>query len=172
MEKTQLAFRKAIFVACTNAGTELANDENWKYLVDFYTNMAAGASRLLGKLPNAKVPMLIFRQTVKTIGSLVKYMAQDAVEDNAVPGISAMEPAGPFVMAINTMPAARTRPGASSYYAIGSNFEPDRNTYHGELGKRLAMKLADGFVDRLMGEANDLVVGTDSMFVVDPVPYA
>jgi len=172
LEKTQLAFRKAIFVACTNAGTELANDENWKHLVDFYTNMAAGASRLLGKLPNAKLPMLIFRQTVQTIGSLVKYMAQDAVEDNAVPGISAMEPAGPFVRAINTMPATRTRPGASSYYAIGSNFEPDRNTYSGELGKRLAMKLADGFVDRLMGEANDLVVDTDSMFVVDPVPSA
>ncbi len=172
LEKTQLAFRKAIFVACTNAGTELANDENWKYLVDFYTNMAAGASRLLGKLPNAKLPMLIFRQTVKTIGSLVQYMAQDAVEDNAVPGISAMEPTGPFVRAINAMPATRKRPGASFYYAIGSNFEPDRNTYHGELGKRLAMKLADGFVDRLMGEANDLVVDTDSMFVVDPVPSA
>lgn len=50
--------------------------------------------------------------------------------------------------------------------------QPNRNTYHGELGKRLAMKLADGFVDRLMGEDNDLVVDTESMFVVDPVPSA
>lgn len=171
-EKTQLAFRKSIFVACTNAGTELANDENWKHLVDFYTNMVAGASRLLGKIPNAKLPMLIFRQAVKTIGSLVKYMAQDAVADNAVPGLSAMEPEGRFVTAINNMPSSRIRPGASSYYAIGSNFEPDRSTYSGELGKRLAIKVADGFVDKLMGEANDLVVDTDSMFVVDPVPSA
>ncbi len=171
-EKTQLAFRKSIFVACTNAGTELANNENWKDLVDFYTNMVAGASRLLGKIPNAKLPMLIFRQGVKTIGSLVKYMAQDAVADNAVPGLSAMEPEGKFVTAINTMPTSRTQPGANFYYAIGSDFEPDRSTYSGELGKRLAIKVADGFVDRLMGEANDLVVDTDSMFVVDPVPSA
>ena len=171
-EKTQLAFRKAIFVACTNAGTELANDENWKYLVDFYTNMLAGASRLLGKLPNAKLPMVIFRQAVKTIGSLVKYMAQDAVQDNAVPGLSAMEPKGRFITAINATPLTRTRPGASFYYAIGSDFEPDKGTYSGELGKRLAIKVADGLVDRLMGEANDLVVDTDSMFVVDPVSSA
>ena len=171
-EKTQLAFRKAIFVACTNGGTELANDENWKYLVDFYTNMLAGASRLLGKLPNAKLPMVIFRQSVKTIGSLVKYMAQDAVQDNAVPGLSAMEPEGRFVTAINTMPLTRTRPGARFYYAIGSDFEPDKGTYSGELGKRLAIKVADGLVDRLMGEANDLVVDTDSMFVIDPVTSA
>ncbi|ACN13866.1 conserved hypothetical protein [Desulforapulum autotrophicum HRM2] len=168
-EKTQLAFRKAIFVACTNGGTELANDENWKYLVDSYTNILAGASRLLGKLPNAKLPMVIFRQSVKTIGSLVKYMAQDAVQDNAVPGLSAMEPGGQFVTAINTRPLTRTRPGASSYYAIGSDFEPDKATYRGELGKRLVIKVADGLVDRLMGEANDLVVDTDSMFVIDPV---
>ena len=171
-EKTQLAFKKAVFVACTNAGTELANDENWKYLVDFYTNMVAGAARLLGKLPNAKLPMEIFGQAIKAIGSLVKYMAQDAVEDNAVPGISAMAPQGSFIKALNAVPTVRTRSGAGSYYAIGSSFEPDRSTYSGELGKRLAIKVADGLVDRLMGEANDLVVDTDSMFVVDPVPSA
>ena len=39
-------------------------------------------------------------------------------------------------------------------------------------GAGVPMKLADGFVDRLMGEANDLVVDTDSMFVIDPVPSA
>ena len=171
-ETTQLAFRKSIFVGCTNAGTELANDENWKYLVDFYTNMVAGASRLLGLLPSAKLPAQIFSQAIKVIGSLVKYMAQDAVADNAVPGLSAMEPKGRFVAAINTMPASRIRPGATSYYAIGSDFEPDRSTSAGELGKRLALKVADGFLDRLMGEANDLVVDTDSMFIVDPVPSA
>ena len=171
-EKTQLAFRKSIFVACTNAGTELANDDNWKNLIDFYTNMVAGTSRLLGMLPGAKLPTQIFSQAIKTIGSLVKYMAQDAVEDNAVPGLAAMEPAGRFVEAINKLPVSRIRPGATSYYAMGSNFEPDRSTYAGELGKRLAIKVADGFIDKLMGEANDLVVDTDSMFIIDPVPSA
>lgn len=172
LEKTQLAFRKSIFVGCTNAGTELANEENWKHLVDFYTNMVAGTSRLLGLLPGAKLPTQIFSQSIKIIGSLVKYMAQDAVSDNAVPGLAAMKPEGDFVKAMNALPASRTRPGASSYYAIGSDFEPDGNTSAGELGKRIIFKVADGFVDKLMGEANDLVVDTDSMFIVDPVPSA
>ena len=172
LEKTQLSFRKSIFVACTNAGTELANDENWKHLVDFYTNMVVGTSRLLSIVPGAKLPTLIFSQAIKTIGSLVKYMAQDAVEDNAVPGLAAMEPAGRFVKAMNKVPANRTRPGANSYFAMGSNFELDRSTSAGEFGKRLALNVADGFVDKLMGKANDLVVNTDSMFIVDPVPSA
>lgn len=171
-ESTQMAFRKSIFVACTNAGTELANDDNWKHLVDFYTNMVAGTCRLLSMFPGTRLPAKILNQTIKTIGSLAKYMAQDAVEDNAVPGLSAMEPAGRFVEAINKLPASRTRPGATSYYAMGSDFEPDRDTYAGELGKRLAIKVADGVIDKLMGEANDLVVDTDSMFIVDPVPSA
>lgn len=170
-ERSSLSFRKAIFVGCTNAGTELADHDNWKTLVDLYTTMVAGASRLLSLHPGSRVAGRILNEGIRIIGSLVKYIAQDAVADNGVPGLAAMHPEGPFVQAINAPPATRERPGARFYYAIGSDFEPGGDS-NGKLGKRLALKVADGLVDRLMGEENDLVVDTDSMFVVDPVPSA
>lgn len=172
LENTQLSFRKSIFVGCTNAGTELANDENWKHLADFYINMVAGGSRLLALFPGTRLPGLILWQSVQVIGSFVKYIAQDAVVDNGVPGLAAMEPDGSFVKAINKVTGNRKRAGARFYYAIGSNFEPDGETSAGKLGKALTLKVADGFIDRLMNESNDLVVNTKSMFVVDPVPSA
>lgn len=171
-ESTSFSFRKSVFVGCTNAGTELANDENWKLLVDFYTNMVVGGARLIGLAAGAKLPAFIVSQSVKVIGSLVKYMAQDAIEDNGVPGLAAMEPESSFVLAINKPPVERTRQGARSYYAITSDFEPDGNTSAGKLGKRLTLRIADGLIDRLMGESNDLVVNTESMFQVDPLPSA
>jgi hypothetical protein len=96
-----------IFVGCTNAGTELANHENWKTLVDFYTTMVAGANRLLALHPGSRLVGVILDQGIKIIGSLVKYMAQDAVADNAVPGLAAMRPKGSLVMAMNEPPASR-----------------------------------------------------------------
>lgn len=165
-----LLFRTAVFVGCTNNGTELANDKNWKHLVDFYTNMIAGASRLTGLLPGAALPSLILREGIKVVGSLVTYMAQDGVADNSVPGIAAMEPDGSFVTALNRIPEELRRPAARAYYAIGSDFEPTTNDDASKLGKRLVLKVADGLVDRLMGKANDLVVNNDSMFAIDPAP--
>jgi len=160
--------RKSVFVGCTNSGTELANDDNWKHLIDFYTNMIAGATRLIGMAPGAALPTRILRQSIKAIGSMVTYIAQDSVANNSVPGVAAMEPAGDFINALNAQPPTRTTPGARFYYAIGSNFEPVDNDAF-KLGKRLVLKAADGFVDKLMGKANDLVVNNDSMFVIDPV---
>jgi hypothetical protein len=106
-ERSLLSFRKVIFVGCTNAGTELANHENWKTLVDFYTTMVAGANRLLALHPGSRLVGVILDQGIKIIGSLVKYMAQDAVADNAVPGLAAMRPKGSLVMAMNEPPASR-----------------------------------------------------------------
>ena len=38
---------RAVFVGCTNAGTQLANAEHWVQFADFYTNAAVCACRLL-----------------------------------------------------------------------------------------------------------------------------
>lgn len=162
---------KAIFVACTNAGTELANDENWTRLVDCYTNMIAGATRLIGLAPGAALPSLILRQGIKAIGSMVSYIAQDGISNNAVPGVAAMEPMGDFVTAMNRLPTHRTLPAVQASYVIASNFEPDGSDAFG-LAKTLGLKVADGFVDELMGLDNDLVVNNTSMFVIDPMPAA
>lgn len=164
--------RKAIFVACTNGGTELASDENWKHLIDFYTNMIAGATRLIGLAPGAALPTRILRQGIKVVGSLVAYIAQDSIANNSVPGVAAMEPNGDFVLAMNQPPTHRHLPAVQSNYAIASNFEPSGNEDHFGMGKMLALKVADGFVDRLMDADNDLVVNNSSMFVIDPLPAA
>lgn len=171
-EQHLLLFNKTIFVGCTNAGTELANHENWKRLVDFYTTMIACASRLLSLHPGSNVAGLILNQSVKIIGSLVKYIAQDAVANNAVPGLAAMRPEGDLITLLNQAPESRTRPGARSYYAIGSNFEPATDTPIAKLGKHIALQVADNVVDRLMDQKNDLVVNQSSMFVIDPIPAA
>lgn len=160
---------KAIFVACTNDGTELADDENWKHLVDFYTNMIAGATRIIGLAPGAALPTRILRQGIKAIGSLVTYLAQDGISNNSVPGVAAMEPDGDFVTALNRTPTHRTLPAVQASYVIASNFEPSGREDNVSLGRTLTLKLADGFVDRLMGIDNDLVVNNDSMFVIDPI---
>lgn len=164
--------RKAIFVACTNGGTELANDENWKYLIDFYTNMVTGATRLIGLAPGAALPSRILRQGVKAIGSLVAYIAQDSIANNSVPGVAAMEPQGSFVTAMNQLPIHRQLPAVQSNYAIASNFEPSGNEDHFGMGKKFALKVADGLIDRLMQADNDLVVNNSSMFLIDPIPAA
>lgn len=171
--QTDIRCRKAIFVGCTNNGTELAKDANWKHLIDFYTNMIAGAARLLEMLPVATVPSKILRQGVKVIGSFVTYIAQEGVANNGVPGIASMEPEGDFIRALNTRPEPTRLPAAASYYAIGSDFEPANDDDAFKLGKSLVLKVADGFVDKLMSKrANDLVVNVDSMFMVDPAPAA
>lgn len=167
-----IVFRKVLFVGCTNAGTELANDENWKHLIDFYTNMVAGASRLIGMAPGAALPAKIISQGIKTIGSLVTYIAQDGIGNSSVPGIAAMEPKGAFVQALNSPPQQRSRPAARAYYTIGSNFQVVDTDKSISLGKRVVLKVADGVMDRLMGKDNDLVVNNDSMSVIDPAPGA
>lgn len=165
---TNLLFKKVIFVGCTNAGTQLANSENWKTLVDSYTTMIAGASRLLALSPTTKIASTILEKGIKIIGDLIKYIAQDAVVDNSVPGLASMSPEGKFIKGINISSSERTLTGAEKYYAIGSDFEPSFTNTNIKLGKRFIQKISDGFIDELMGVKNDLVVHRDSMFIVDP----
>ena len=43
--------RRAVFVACTNGGTELARPANWKRFADTYINVAAAGTRALAFIP-------------------------------------------------------------------------------------------------------------------------
>lgn len=170
-----LVFKRAIFIGCANAGTGLADPENWKQLVDCYTNLVAGATRVLGLAPTARLPAQVLRQSIKAIGSLVIYMTQKDTLERQVPGIAAMQPMGDIVNLINhpaTPPShGRTVAAASTYYALGADFEPT-GEQAASLGKRFVLRIGDGVIDRLMGEKNDLVVDTDSMFVIDPLADA
>jgi hypothetical protein len=165
---------RGVFVGCTNAGTHLADAENWRTLIDLYTNLAVGAFRLLTLLPQAAASALVLQELVSGLGACVKHLASSAAAD--VPGLSAMQPDGPFVRAINALQPGQPDPGSIAYFAVTSSFRPriEGGTHEPrELPLRLVMAIADGLVDRVMGEANDLVVHTASMTAIDEAlgPY-
>ncbi len=166
-ESATLLFNRCVMVGCTNGGTELANEENWHGLIDLYTNLAAGAGRLLGVASSLTAVNVV----IQSIGSLVRHIVVNAVKENGVPGLAAMRPSGDIVKQLNTVDSARGLPGFAEYYAIGSDFDADSGS-SSSLGKGMLLRIGDGLVDRLMGEANDLVVNSESMFVIDPQPAA
>ena len=160
---------KVVFVGATNAGTQLAEPDNWKDFVDLYTNLAVGAARSIGFVTGTTPAAEIVRGLVAGIGAFVKYLVSASVTDRHIPGLAAMEPDGPFVTGINgTQP---NQPVAGTpWYVVSSDFEPklfDDRHEPPELPRELVSKLADGLVDRLMGTKNDLVVDTGSMGAVD-----
>lgn len=158
--------RHAVFVGGTNGGTQLAEPANWERLVDLYTNLAVAGSRALDLLASP-VAGLVLRESVSTLGALVKYMSAAAVAERRVPGLSAMEPDGPFVSDLNTMQPGQPGAADALYYVVSSNFDVEAGKGAPELSARLRRWILDGFSDRLLGEANDLVVHTAAMSAID-----
>lgn len=164
-------FGPVIFVAVPNAGTRMAEHENWDRLVDLYTNLAVATSRVLALMPGAPPFAELFKESVKTLGALVKSLASVAVAEGQVPGLAAMDPAGPFIRALNQEQPGQPKLARTRYFAVTSEFEPrilGGEHEPKELPLRLVQALTAGFVDQLMGEANDLVVHTTSMTAIDP----
>jgi hypothetical protein len=162
---------RAVFVACTNAGTKLANPDNWRTLLDIYTNASVAAFRLLSVLPQMQVPAIVLKELVQSIGAFVKYVATNAATD--IPGLAAMQPEGDFVKCLNQIQPGQPLPAESLYYAVTCDFKPSLtggDHVPKELPLRLVTALANGFIDQLMGAPNDLVVDTASMTSIDPDP--
>ena len=172
-----LKVRRVVFVAATNAGTELARPENWESLVDLITNLTSVTAKVLKMFPAAAAVAAVTEEVIACIGEFVKYLVEVAVTDRKVPGIAAMQPGGAFVTAINRTQPNQPGPNDIACYAIVSNFRArlDGGEHHepAEFPRRLAMMLADGVVDRLMrgdrseAVANDLVVDVASMTSID-----
>jgi hypothetical protein len=154
-----LQFRNAVFVGCTNAGTNLAEPENWEALVDLYTNVVMAGSRAIGIIAGG-VGGEIVASTVSTIARFVKLVSQMAIDERRVPGLAAMEPDGEFVKALNA--AAESAEPATRYHVVASNFQPRIEPSKGLTGE-LVEYLLNRVVDRLLKEDNDLVVHTASM---------
>ncbi len=160
--------RRAIFVACTNSGTLLADADNWRTLIDLYSNLAIAACRLMQMLPHAIAVATILKELVQGLASLVKYMAATAADGDTVPGLSSMQPGGPFL--------ASLRRGSSGLaealnYVITSEFIPrltGESAEPQELPRRLLATIAEGLITQLMHEGNDLVVNASSMAAIDP----
>lgn len=172
-----LKITRAVFVAATNAGTELARPANWESLVDLVTNLTSVTAKVLKLFPAAAAVAAVTEEVIACIGEFVKYLVEVAVTERKAPGIAAMEPGGAFVTAINATQPGQPGPADIACYAIVSNFRArlDGSETHqpAEFPRRLAMLLADGVVDRLMrgdkseAVANDLVVDVASMTSID-----
>jgi hypothetical protein len=155
----------AVFVGCTNAGTHLAEPENWQVLVDGYTNLALLACKAAEMLPTTKVPASVIGEVLQGASSFVKYLVSEAVSEGGVPGLAAMEPDGALVTSLNGSTGG-VSPKQSKYHVVQSNFDVSwfrRNRENETLMGRAALALADSLADQLMQRKNDLVVPTESM---------
>jgi hypothetical protein len=164
------AIGRIVFVGCTNEGTLLAEPDNWKDLVDLYTNLVAAGCRVLEAFGYATVAAVIIDDLVKVLGLFVKLLVAATVTDRAAPGIAAMEPDGDFVTNINKTQPGQPTPAQSNYYVVQSDFASKFLGKEGpdEFSPRFKLWLADGLIDKLMKEArNDLVVNTSSMSTID-----
>lgn len=154
----EVTLGKAIFVGCTNGGTQLASPGNWKDLVDIYTNIALAAGKGITMLAGGTASPLV-SHTIRTLGRFVQLFSQVAIAEGKLPGLAAMEPGGAVVKALN----GSTAPNPSAtYHAITSSFEPGLTLARG-LTREATRFVLDRVTDRLMKEANDLVVNTASM---------
>ena len=168
--KSVFKINRVVFAASTNEGTLLAQPVNWEKLIDLYTNLAAGTSRVIGMVaPQAKIVTTILSEVIKNLGSFVKYCAISAIKDRLVPGLAAMDPSGDFIKDMNLIQAGQPGIDNSYYCIITSDFKPSLMGDHEprELPKRLLSLIAGGFINQLIKESNDLVVNTSSMGAID-----
>lgn len=155
----ELTFGKMIFVGCTNAGTLLAEPENWETFVNVYTNLVAGTAKLGLDLLGASVAAPWVSYAIKTLGRFVQMLSQVAISERRLPGLAAMEPDGDLVTFLNESTALAV--GTPAYFVVASDFEPKGKM--AEMLRSAVLLAADRFADGLMKEGNDLVVHTASM---------
>ena len=159
-ERPDLTQRKTVFVACTNAGTNLARPANWAAMIDLYTNAAMAAAQVAALLAGGAALSPLIATTIRTLGRFVQTFSEVAITDLRVPGLAAMEPGGAVVESLNG--ARDNLERLATYYAVTSNFVAHIDANKAITGE-LKEALLDGVTNRLFGDANDLVVDTRSM---------
>jgi hypothetical protein len=166
----QPKFERSIFVAVPNAGTHLADPKNWKDFVDLYTNLSAAVFRLLSLMPQTQTASFILSEAIAITGSLVKSLTDPKIVGDKVPGLAAMSPNEPFLAKLNEVSDTGPSIASTHYCYITSDFEAGAGgAPPKEIPPGFWMRLADGFVDRLLeSETSDLVIDTKSVPQVDP----
>ncbi|MFB6449790.1 DUF7379 domain-containing protein [Bradyrhizobium tunisiense] len=159
-ERPDIRLGKAIFVGCTNAGTHLAEPENWAAMIDLYTNGIMAGVRAVSYLTGGAALSPIVSQGIETVGRFVQALSEVAIDEQRVPGLAAMRPTSDLVMELNG--AAGPLEGLATYYAITSNFVAQVEPSKG-MTKEFAEFIADRVTNRLFRLDNDLVVDTASM---------
>ena len=168
-EQTKPDMTRAIFVAVVNGGTLLAKPENWHTLIDLYTNIAAAACRIVALFPQVNFAAILTREIVQSVGAFAKYLADEAVTKGGIPGLAAMDPDSTFIRELNETQPGQPTIAASEFYAVLSQFDAKIAAQSPkEIPRQLFLALTNGLIDQLMHAANDLVVNTASMTMIDP----
>ncbi|MCA9662548.1 MAG: CHAT domain-containing protein, partial [Myxococcales bacterium] len=162
---------KVIFVATTNAGTELARPENWRDLVDTYTTLACNAVRALGVV-TGWITGVVGGELINSLGAFVKALADTAIKRRLFPGLAAMDPTGDVVKTLNATPLPERAGPAPTYYRITSFFSANADipeALRGGLASAAKAFLADRITTRLYkGSHSDLVVNNQSTDTLHP----
>ncbi|MGV1010522.1 MAG: DUF7379 domain-containing protein, partial [Dermatophilaceae bacterium] len=159
----------AVFVAATNGGTNLADPRRWADLIDLTTNLVTASARALALLSGSPPVAAMVSGVVTGIGAFVKYLVSYAVGPDGVPGLAAMVPAGPFVTELNQTQPGQPAP-AAQWHVVSSNFHVrlfDGGYQPQEFPRELAVRLAEGLLDQIFKDPNDLVVDVPSMSEID-----
>jgi CHAT domain len=151
---------KAVFVGCTNAGTHLAEPENWAAMVDLYTNAIMAATRVALAFTGGATLSPLVSGGIKIVGRFVQMLSEVAVTDARVPGLAAMQPTSATIKSLNLAEGGLER--LATYYAVTSNFAARLEPHNG-ITKELAELILDRVTNRLFKVDNDLVVDTESM---------
>jgi hypothetical protein len=159
-QRPDIRLGKAIFVGCTNAGTHLAEPENWAAMIDLYTNAIMAGVRAVAYLAGGAVLSPLVSLGIKTVGRFVQAFSQVAIDERRVPGLAAMRPTSDLVRELNGGAGPLER--LAAYFAITSNFAAQVEPRKG-VTKELAEFIADRVTNRLFRLDNDLVVDTASM---------
>jgi hypothetical protein len=166
----KLDLRRAVFVACTNAGTELARAENWHRFADRYLNVAAAGARAVALVPGFNAAGAVLAGAISGVAVFVKALTSAAITDEGIPGLAAMDPGGDFIKDINQQQPGQPTPEQSFYCVITSSFDTraaETQIDKAVMSPSLIQKLADRGADVLYRKVNDLVVHVDSMTQID-----
>ncbi|MGF6743933.1 DUF7379 domain-containing protein [Paraburkholderia atlantica] len=172
--RPSLSVRRAVFVGCTNGGTNLAQPQNWKRMLDIYTNLVLAGTRAAGYIPGLGTGAAIASETIKNISAFVKEVARFAVDESRVPGLAAMRPGSEQIALLNDSPPSELAPYSTRYFWTGIAFDANRSVAP-HLAAGMRDYLAYHVADQLFEGANDLVVDCDKMHefgrhatIVDP----
>ena len=172
-ESWKAQWGRAILVAVVNEGTLLGAPENWKALLDTYTNLAVQGCNILALFPQATATATILKELIADLGAFLKALSNQAVDDSVAPGLAAMRPDGAFLKALNVASMIETTIPNVHYYAVTSEFDmnaPNETSMPITPSERILGTVASQFLNRLMGESNDLVVNTPSMAALALLP--
>lgn len=143
------AVRRVVFVGTPNAGTNLANPDNWGTVADVLIN-CAHLSPLFAKLSGFLARLLVGHAT------------------GQIPGLQAQNPtatgAADF---LGRLQRSTSLPPGVSYSAVAASYEPEAGEFN---LKSLLAQASDLSADTFYRHANDLVVDTGSVWAVDTKP--